>query len=121
MTAQDAVKTLATKITEENIVAVLTQCSEETYREVADKYYQLKNQTLANMIIQTFKNYQPLLFMNDLLINRSQAAAFIFKEAIYGPGTDTRSLICYTVLQAETSYQDVKRHYFNVLQREGEK
>ena len=43
MTAQDAVRTLATKITEENIVAVLTQCSEETYREVADKYYQLKN------------------------------------------------------------------------------
>lgn len=98
MTAQDAVKTLTTKLTEENIVTVLTRCSETVFKEVVETYYRLRNQTLANMIIQTFKDYQPLLFMHDLLVNRAQAAAFIFKEAIYGPGTDTRSLICYTVL-----------------------
>ena len=57
MTAQDAVKTLTTKLTEENIVTVLTRCSETVFKEVVETYYRLRNQTLANMIIQTFKDY----------------------------------------------------------------
>ena len=43
MSAEDAVKTLATKITEDNIVTVLTRCSDTVYREVAEKYYRMKN------------------------------------------------------------------------------